>query len=110
MLTLIEVEFVGHLTVAALGDAVAPLEVRLSLPGVRFGLLVDCRRMTGYDGEARAGFIRWNRAQRARVDRVAVVTANLLWHMVVSAISLASEQKMKAFTDTGPARAWLAGR
>jgi len=110
MLTLLEVEFVGHLTVQALDHDLAPLEVQMSLPGPRFGLLVDCRRMTGYDGEARAAFIHWNRTQRERVDRVAVVTTNLLWHMVVSAISLASAQKMKAFGDTSGARAWLVGR
>ena len=72
--------------------------------------MVDCSAMTGYDTEARVAFVDWARSNRKRLARIAIVTNNALWHMVISAMRLASSTEMKAFSDVGPARAWAEAR
>jgi hypothetical protein len=99
----------GHLTAQALAAALAPVTMYVEA-GRRVLLLVDCRTMTGYDAEARALFVSWNKAHRHRVDRVAIVTDNRLWHMVISAMSLASRQEMRPFADPAGAERWLEER
>lgn len=69
-------------------------------------LLVDCSRMTGYDADARALFVAWNGDHKQHIERVAIITENGLWHVVVSAMSLASGRKMKAFSARDDAVAW----
>jgi hypothetical protein len=71
-------------------------------------LLIDCRTMDGYESDARALFVQWNSENRAHISRVAVVTDRGLWHVVVSAMALASGQKLKAFYDWDEATSWLA--
>ena len=93
----------GHLTAESLDAAFAAL----ALPSGRTPLVVDCRAMTGYDAAARERFVDWNRAHRERLTRVAVLTDNRLWHMVISAMAMASGQPMKGFADPGAARAWV---
>jgi SpoIIAA-like len=100
------VVLVGQLDRLQLERALTP--VSDALRSGRCGLLVDCREMTGYTSEARSFFVDWNSAHRARVTRVAILTDNMLWHMIIAAMSLASGQSMKAFADAYAARAWLA--
>lgn len=76
----------------------------------RARLMIDCRRVEGYEGTARDRIVRWARSQRDRVDRVAVVTDNVLWQMVLRTSSLASAQAMRGFTDIEDAFDWLSGR
>jgi len=73
----------------------------------RARLMVDCRRVDGYEGDARDRIVKWARTQRDRVDRVAVVTDNVLWQMVLRTSSLASRQSMRGFTDIEDAFDWL---
>jgi hypothetical protein len=70
-------------------------------------LLVDCLNMTGYENEARDRFVEWNKANRAKLQRVAIVTDKPLWRMVASTIALATRQDMKVFSAAGDAEAWL---
>lgn len=97
----------GHLDVANLDRALAELEGRIT-PGTR--LIVDCTEMTDYDGDARAHFVTWHREHREHIAAVAILTHKPLWHMIVSAMALASGQRMKAFDDRGAAHAWLLSR
>jgi hypothetical protein len=101
------VPLVDHLTEPALRAALSPTVALLGVGGPRLLLLVDCRRMTGYDADARALFVSWNTAHRHRIDRVAIVTDNRLWHMVIAAMSLATRQEMRPFPDPVNARMWL---
>ena len=96
----------GHLTLASLKSALAEADAELRR-GQRVALLVDCREMTGYDGDARAEFVRWNSARRLQLRAVAVVTEKALWHVVVSAMALATRQNMKAFDRLESAQRWL---
>ncbi len=94
----------GHLTRDQLADALARVSLRAP---ARVGLLVDCRTMTGYDAEARELFVEWNRTNRESVAGIAIVTDNRLWSMVIGAMSLASGQRMRAWSTVEDARAWL---
>jgi len=107
--SIVAVELVDHLTVPALRVALGPA-TQLLRAGPRLLLLVDCLAMTGYDADARAQFVSWNAAHRPRIERVAIVTDNRLWHMVISAMGLAARQEMRPFTSTGRARVWLEER
>ncbi len=97
------VRLVGHLTADALQRALMA-QRSSTTPGP---LLVDCREMTGYDLEARHVFVEWNKRNAALVTRVAIVTTNTVWLMVISAMSLASGRAMKAFDTVEGALAWL---
>jgi hypothetical protein len=107
---LLELTLVGHLTVAALDAAFAPLEARLRGGNERYGLVVDARRMTGYDEAARSRFVEWNHNNRHRMYRVAILTDKLAWKMVIATMALASKQQMKAFSSMSEAFAWLRQR
>jgi hypothetical protein len=104
---LIELTLTGHLTVAALDAAFAPIDVRLRGTGERFGLVVDARKMTGYDEAARSRFVEWNLHNRHRMRRVAILTDKLAWKMVIATMALASRQQMKAFSSLGEAFTWI---
>ncbi len=71
------------------------------------GMLVDCTAMTAYDGAARTYFVEWHRAHRERFRGVAIVTTKQLWHLVISAMAVASGQRMRAFHDRATAEAWI---
>lgn len=92
----------GHLTTEVLEGALPQTDW-----DDRAVMIVDCSTMTGYDGAARSEFVRWHRAHRERIAAVAVVTEKPLWHLVVSAMSLASGQQMRAFDDLRSARSWV---
>ncbi|NOY91371.1 MAG: STAS/SEC14 domain-containing protein [Deltaproteobacteria bacterium] len=70
-------------------------------------MIVDCASMDDYDADARALFVDWHREHRKQFGSVAVITDKRLWHMLVSAMSLASGQRMRAFNDLAQARNWL---
>jgi hypothetical protein len=106
----LQVEIADHLSERALEAALGPIAARLRADARPCRLVIDCGRMTGYDGEARSRFVAWNQAHRGRLERVAIVTANRLYQMVVSAMALASRQEMRAFDDLAAARAWAAGQ
>jgi hypothetical protein len=72
-----------------------------------YPLLVDCNEMTGYDAEARERFVEWTRAHTDQIHCFAIVTSNTLWHMVISAMSLASRKVMRPFASPIAARTWL---
>jgi hypothetical protein len=63
--------------------------------------------MTGYDADARQRFVDWNRDCLLHVPRVAVVTTNPFWHLVVSAMGLAAGKQIKPFSDKMTAIDWL---
>ena len=89
-----------HLTLDTLESALSVVPRSCS------ALVVDCRAMSGYDSDARARFVEWNAERRDIIRRVAVVTENMLWHMIIAAMALASRQDMKAFNTVDDARAW----
>ena len=95
----------GHLTRAVLDEQLSAISLQLGPKDNR--LLVDARSMTDYDIDARAYFVEWNRRHRSLVSRVAVVTRNRLWHMVIRAMALASDQHLKPFFDPATATGWL---
>ncbi len=95
----------GHLTEAALRSSLESIDPDLA-GGARCALLVDVTGITGYDSAARSLFVSWNREHRSRITGVAVVTTNRLWTMVISAMSLASAQKMKPFATRESAVEW----
>jgi len=99
---------VAHLTEASLTAALQPISQRLEQSTTRAGLVVDCLQMTGYDAAARALFVDWNKAHRDRLYAIGIVTRNLMWHVVISSMALASGQKMKAFVSVHDAETWLA--
>lgn len=94
--------FVGHLSQESLAAALAPCPVDVAR------VLFDCTNMTGYDLATRHSFVEWNRA-RPKLERVAIITDNALWHMVVGAMSLASGRTMRCFASLEAGQAWLEG-
>lgn len=94
----------GHLTRTSLDAALRALEPELAI--ATRPLIADFRGITGYDADARALFIEWNTRYRAQLSSVAVVTANSFWPVVVSAMALASRQRMRVFQDESSALAW----
>ena len=94
----------GHLTVEALARALATVDARESSV-----LLVDAAGMTGYDNAARDRFVAWNAEARDRIKAVAIVTDRALWRVVITAMSLASRQRMQAFATRPEAEAWANG-
>lgn len=78
-------------------------------PAGRCALLFDATEMTGYDSDTRSRFVEFNRRAREQLCRVAVVTDNALWRMVVSAMAVASGQQMRGFASAPEARSWLEG-
>ncbi len=97
-----------HLTAESLRAALADAERELATHDEKAALLVDVTAMTGYESEARTLFVAWNDAHRDRVVAVAIVTTNSLWVMVIAAMSLASQQKMKSFSTFPLAASWCA--
>jgi hypothetical protein len=69
-------------------------------------VLLDCSAMDGYDLDARHAFVDWNKQWKAHVTRVAIVTHNRLYHVVIATMSLASGQAMKGFGEYDDALAW----
>ena len=92
---------------AQLDAALAQLETAIEREPA-FQVVFDCTRMTGYTADARGHFVDWHRAHRARLGRVAIVTDNTLWHMVVATMSLASGRAMKCFQTVESAQTWVA--
>ena len=107
----IAIELVGHLSADALESRLAPVRKQLAEadPDQRACLLVDAQRMTDYDHAARELFVRFGADHRKRVQRVAIVTDNKLWLMVIAAMSLASGQSMRGFATRELASDWLEG-
>ena len=95
----------GHLTEDVLQEALTHTEHRIG-SGSR-GLIVECSMMTSYTPEARALFVKWNREHKGALTHVAVVTIKPMWRLVVSAMSLASTQEMRAFNRLADARSWI---
>jgi hypothetical protein len=101
---IVTVTFVGHLSRDVLDAELGSAKRNI---GAGAGMVVDCLAMSDYDAEARDHFVKWHREHRDRLRGVAVVTEKRLWHMIVSAMALASGQRMKAFDTVDEARAWL---
>lgn len=97
----------GHLDARSLADELARVET--TLPPRDGRLLLDCREMTGYEVEARHAFVEWNARVRGRLVRVAILTDQPLWWMVIAAMSVAARLPMKGFADEQGARSWLEG-
>ena len=98
------VELHGHLSVPQLETKLGGL-TESELEGSC--VLVDCLSMTGYDRDARAWFTEWNRQRRELMSGVAVVTDRPAWRMVISAMSLASRQHIRAFDSSRSAARWI---
>lgn len=106
---LLETSLRGHLTRAELDRSLALLEPALELAQDKVLVLIDCREMTGYDLDARHAFVEWNGKWRIKIERVAIVTTNRVYHVVITAMSLASGQAMRGFADHDAALAWAHG-
>lgn len=103
----VEVVLAGQLTARALEKRLNQASASLA-SGTARGVLVDCLAMSGYDHDARESFVLWNRREKSRIARLAVVTDRAMWHLVVSGMALASGGKLKAFNQRLPAIDWLA--
>jgi hypothetical protein len=73
-------------------------------------LLVDCSEMQDYDLEARHAFVELMAKHRSQLSAIAILTEKKLWHMVVSAMALASRTEMRAFADATETDQWLQGK
>jgi hypothetical protein len=104
---ILRIELAEHLSAAALAAALAPVTAKLAASRERKVLLVDARRMDGYDPAARTLFVEWNALHRRRFRKVAIITEKIAWKMVVSTMSLASGQRMKTFLSQAEGEAWL---
>ena len=98
-------ELRGHLDLPNLEASLALIEGKIR-PGTQ--LIVDCSEMTDYESSARSHFVTWHRTHRVLISAVAILTSKPLWHMIVSAMALASGQRMKAFDTRDEALEWLA--
>jgi len=99
--------FTDTLTEPALRAHFEGLERFLAQQKAPIGLVVDCTAMTAYTPEARALFVEWHRAHRERIRAVGIVTPNMLWHMIVRTMALASGQTMRPFVDLERAIAFV---
>jgi hypothetical protein len=95
-----QVSLSGHLTEDELTSALRPC------PELAEHVVIDCTQMSGYDLAARHAFVAWNR-RHPSIARVAIVTTNRVWHMVVGAMALASQKKMRCFDTLRDAQGWL---
>lgn len=101
-------ELRGHLSRAQLEEVLGAIATELSGRELPTPVLLDCLAMEGYDLDARHAFVDWNSQWRSRVSRVAIVTHNRLYHVVIATMSLAARQAMKGFSTTDEALDWLA--
>ena len=97
---------IGHLTRVQLQGVLEQMSMGLSTDQRR-PVLLDCSCMDGYDLDARHAFVEWNKQWREHISRVGIVTDNRVYHLVISAMSLASGQSMKGFAELSEAEAWL---
>ncbi|MEE9382309.1 MAG: STAS/SEC14 domain-containing protein [Nannocystaceae bacterium] len=102
---MLRVTYTGYLDIQTLQVALGKAQMDLR-PGMAVTMVVDASEMRGYDRDARAFFIAWNRKHRASVRAVGVVTTNPLWRMIIHAMSLASTQRMKPFNSLEEALDW----
>jgi len=101
----VEGRLVGHLTRTQLEQVLDGIAAQLQA-NVATPVLLDCSAMAGYDLDARHAFVDWNKQFKAQVSRVAVVTPNRLYHLVIATMSLASGQAMKGFAAHDEAVVW----
>jgi hypothetical protein len=105
MATVLRIALKGHLTRSSLRTALVTIEPNL-MKEVRC-LVIDFRAITGYDADARSLFIEWNIRHKPRLKAVAVLTDNDFWPVLISAVALASRQRMQVFADESTALAWV---
>ena len=103
---LLQISLRGHLTRNQLEQAFDSIEADLESSTSPLNLIVDCSSMTGYDMAARSTFIEWNKKWRRSINKVAIVTENTLFHMVIRIMAKVTSQQMKYFTDLGSAVEW----
>jgi hypothetical protein len=101
----VEATLRGHLKRADLERELA--RAGAEMHDVRCGLVMNCLEMTDYDLDARHAFVEWQRANRSRIVGVAILTTKTAWHIVISAMALASGQRMRPFETRDAAEAWL---
>lgn len=105
MASTLRLTMTGHLTTLRLASALGVLEKDWG--SENHPLIVDFRRVTGYDPDARVLFIDWNKRHRARLRAVAILSENSFWPVMVSAMALATKQRMRVFTDERSALDWV---
>lgn len=104
---MVEIQLRGHLTDDSLRAAFLAVEPELEPQSGQYLVLIDCLEMHGYSLSARATFVEWNYNNKSRVLRVAIATSNSVWLMVISAMGLASGQRMRGFASRDLAKEWL---
>jgi hypothetical protein len=104
----VSIRFRGVVDDRSLRESLERAEETLDRLG-RARLLLDCRLVETYAGDARNHLMSWSRAQGDRVDRVAIVTEQVLWSMVIRTSSIGTTQKMRPFADIDEAFDWLSG-
>lgn len=102
----LQITFEGHLTKAQVQQEFNKIEAELEKTEEPQSLVVDCSKMTGYESAARTAFVDWNKRWRSKLGRVAIVTDNVLWHMVIKMMAKVSSQDMKEFVDINQAIKW----
>jgi hypothetical protein len=106
MASALRLTLTGHLSSSRLGSALGMLEGDLGRENRP--LIVDFRQVTSYDPDARILFIDWNKRHRARLRAVAILSENSFWPVMVSAMALATKQRMRVFVDERSALDWVA--
>lgn len=95
----------GHLTRVQLANELARASAQIASNDC--AMVLDCFAMDDYDLDARHAFVDWQRENKGRLRGVAILTTRSVWHVVISAMSLASGQKMRPFDNRASAVAWL---
>jgi len=103
----LQITLTGHLTKEQLEQAFDSIENDLESSISPRKLIVDCSTMTSYDMAARSTFVEWNKKWRRSIDRVAIVTENTLFHMVIRIMAKVTSQQMKYFTNLDSAVEWI---
>ena len=101
-----EVRLQGHLTDASLRQALPSVDI-VGAPADGIGVLIDALPMTGYDLDARSAFVDWAKQTRGKVRRIAIVTSNPLWRVVINGMGLATRQPIRPFDARAEAELWL---
>jgi hypothetical protein len=106
----LEIQLRGHLTRHELDRSLARLTPQLEHVEGKAAVLIDCLEMADYDLDARHAFVEWNSQWRSRIRKVAIVTTNRLYHVVINGMALAAGQSMRGFAEYAPALAWARER
>ncbi len=97
----------GNLTAGALKTSLASIQKEIDQSSGPTNVIFDARQMTEYEISARTAFVDWHKRNKKKLRKIAIVTKNPLWRVVIHGMSLATGTNMKPFSDMSTAEAWF---